>query len=320
MKPLRCVSLYLCLMNAWSQAALPLFAQDEPACGIVIAYSGMQHGNLDLYMLKHSPDGEPLTNPEQSFQFTFSQPGEGMPVWSADAKQLAFVTGLPFKPRIILMRLDTLENVALTEGQFEAELAPDWSPDGSQVVYDFRDGESVDIAITDIETGETTRLTESDTVELYATWSPDGQHIAFSSDQDGGTDIFILNLDDLSMQNLTEDELVEAALDWSPDGSQIVYVGLGNLGTQLYTVDVATGKTKALTYMLAEVAAPRWSPDSRQVVFMARLPGETGDWDLYMLDVESRDVRQLTDFEGDEMFPAWRPCVEAELIPGFNNP
>lgn len=38
------------------------------------------------------------------------------------------------------------------------------------------------------------------------------------------------------------------------------------------------------------------------------------DLDLYIMDADGGNIRQITDFVGYESFPDWRPCNDTPII------
>lgn len=47
---------------------------------------------------------------------------------------------------------------------------------------------------------------------------------------------------------------------------------------------------------------PRWSPDGMRIAFTS---GQDGTLDIYIVDVNSGDVRRVTERPGDNVMPAW---------------
>ena len=76
------------------------------------------------------------------------------------------------------------------------ELHPDWSPDGSKLVFtkemsSFRAA----VHILDLFTLLQTRLTDEDSYNGYPCWSADGTKVAFSSDRNGSFGIWVMDAD-----------------------------------------------------------------------------------------------------------------------------
>ena len=101
---------------------------------------------------------------------------------------------------------------------------------------------------------------------------------------------------------------------WSPDGARITFQGFGNDGTwQIYTVRPDGSEVTALTSgragqqeLLWVHQEPHWSPDGRQIAFSSERAGK-GNHDIWILDVATGQLRQLTTEPGNEFYPAWSP-------------
>jgi TolB protein len=117
----------------------------------------------------------------------------------------------------------------------------------------------------------------------------------------GGGGIF-----DLESGQITEPPLERiGATKLSPDGSKIVYIP----GTSdIWIVDRDGSNQMFVTHDEFVDREPSWSPDGTQIVFR-RLnePAGTG-WDLFIVNVDGTDLRQLTDMpRGEEQKPVWSP-------------
>lgn len=92
--------------------------------------------------------------------------------------------------------------------------------------------------------------------------------------------------------------------NWSPDGSQIAFVGrfvTDTSGTQIYVFDLDSEERQALTaFEEGNLASPTWSPDGKMIAFVK-------DGDIWLLQVETRELMQLTHTPEEESAPVWHP-------------
>lgn len=79
--------------------------------------------------------------------------------------------------------------VAGTDGAYD----PDWSPDGENIAYIQRDGESNDVWILPVDGGEPYQLTDVGAA-AEPVWSPDGRYIAFMREVDGQFEVWTVEL------------------------------------------------------------------------------------------------------------------------------
>lgn len=97
---------------------------------------------------------------------------------------------------------------------------------------------------------------------------------------------------------LTEGTNMAAHL--SPDGSTLVLDLLG----RLWTLPASGGVATAITDPFGDARQPQWSPDGQQIVFQAYW---AGDYDVWVVDADGRNLRQLTVGPYDDREPAWSP-------------
>ena len=121
-------------------------------------------------------------------------------------------------------------------------------------------------------------------------------------------DIFVSNDDGSRRRRLTQNT---TALDedprWSPDGTKIVFTRYMDKTQQqnraeLFIINADGTNLQQLTHNNFLDNTPSWSPDGRQIAFSS---GRTGVWEVYVIDLATRTVRQLTDNLSST--PSWSP-------------
>jgi Tol biopolymer transport system component len=148
------------------------------------------------------------------------------------------------------------------------------------------------------------RLTHEKSADAAPNLSPDGSQIAFMSERAGGREIFIMNVDGTNPRQLTHSSkqgLGGIAPAWSPDGKRIAF-RTGMPPFVLYVINVdGTGLRKISD---RGTAAPAWSPDGQKLVFQSR---RTGNTEIFVMDSDGGNVKQLTFNASEDRAPAWSP-------------
>lgn len=90
--------------------------------------------------------------------------------------------------------------------------------------------------------------------------------------------------------------------DWLPN-NQIIYAG--NLGNRygLISADLITGRQTLLTESETDIA-PAAAPDGLNVAFISQRGGQ---WDLYLLNMITLEVTQITNDAALDTAPTWSP-------------
>lgn len=151
------------------------------------------------------------------------------------------------------------------------QLGPALSPDGTQAVFfSERDRLSIDLFLADVGTGRVIR-------KLATT--------AASAKFD-------------SLQPL------RSSGAWSADGQWFAFAAVRKGSAALMLIDMTgRGRDRELVFdRLGQVLSPAWSPDGREIAFSALAGGFT---DLYVTDVASGRLRQITDDAFADLQPAW---------------
>ena len=91
--------------------------------------------------------------------------------------------------------------------------------------------------------------------------------------------------------------------------SDVVTVANPGGRNRMYTIDVASGRIAALpNASTTDDENPRWSPDGRRIAFKSN---RHGNYDLFVMDADGRNLRRITDHPEHDHDPAWLPDGES---------
>lgn len=186
-----------------------------------------------------SPEGELylLDKNGQITRLTNNNRHENNPAISFDGKKVAYNGGDESNQltwEIYILDLYSKEETQLTDNNV-IDAHPDWSPDGSNLVFgSFRDSlgnpaGTADIYVMNIDGSALTQLTNNSWEDNDPEWSPDGTRIVFKStrntQQSGREEIYIMSSDGSDPQRLTTTSGWQSDHDpsWSPNSDKILF-------------------------------------------------------------------------------------------------
>jgi Tol biopolymer transport system component len=152
-------------------------------------------------------------------------------------------------------------------------IAPSLSPDGTRLAFiSEKDLFSFDLFLADARTGEVIRKLTSSTQDPHA------DAIRF----------------------------IDAAGTWSPDGEQFAYVTFAKGDNEINVIRSRDGRLVERVQLdgIGAINNIDWSPDGRYIAFTGLVGGIS---DLYVYDMETEQLRQLTDDLHADMHPTWSP-------------
>jgi Tol biopolymer transport system component/predicted Ser/Thr protein kinase len=190
--------------------------------GSRIAYVSLPEGNLWVCKSDGSDRRE----------LTFAPMKAGMPRWSPDGKQIAFVGSEPGNTAEIYITAAEGGNPEQLTDEEKGDADPSWSPTGDAIAFGATYGTAISstrqpIQILNLKSHQLTALPDSGAY-YSPRWSPDGRWILAIDSQSGALVLF--NLSTRRWEELTK--LESAYPNWSQDSKCIYFNGAATLDGQ----------------------------------------------------------------------------------------
>ncbi len=305
MKSVKIVLLLCLVVTGFAQTKKPIVATDLMKIATANQIQISSDGNKAVMVVTHKAvknENEyyytrhlyllDLTGNEEPTQLTFGDKNDGQPQWSPDSKQIAFVRTDGEKSQVWLLPMSGGEAHVLTKAE-QGATNPRWSPDGKKILY------SSSIPFYAIE-GKTSwayerpnraqgdepnfkNMKADEKKKINATPDGDLQDVrAWLAKNASENNPRVLNRQNIQGElNLQPDENFNHLFAISIDGNE---------------------KAVQLTNGFQNFNNAEWSTDGKKIICDSKAysvhPDKERDSDIWTIDVESKQAKQLLRWEG----------------------
>jgi Tol biopolymer transport system component len=237
---------------------------------------------------------------------------EWMPSASPDGSLLAYAHPTENGFDIFVVPMTGGDPVLITKHEGE-DVRPAWSPDGTQIAFISDRGGNAAIYLVPALGGAARKLVDTGisfvsdySLALRALgsqpWSPDGRAILFSRAGAGGeVAIWSVNVSTGEKARMTSPPSGwrDRGATWSFDGERFAFTRTAPGSFEIWSFE--EGREALLIPDEHINAHPAWLPDGRAVVFVSE---RSGFGNLWLFDVESSRIRQITSGPGKHEHPS----------------
>jgi Tol biopolymer transport system component len=179
--------------------------------------------------------------------------------------------------------------------------------------------DDVYVSPLDVETAKQLTFRRAD--DGQPAWSPDGRRLAFKTAQFGSNQLAVITADGTGETLLTRTfRFSEGQPAWSPDATKLLYRRTPEnplvQNGDTWVLDVAASAqdptlpvTQAVLLRTGDERYPSYSPDGTQIAFRGDLDlaEPSGDEEIYVMNADGTNVRQLTSNADFDSAPSWSP-------------
>ena len=210
--------------------------------------------------------------------------------------------------------------------------SPALSPQGDKIAYISNRDFTFSLYLMDANTGKIIKelaegnvspdFEELNIINPGLTWSPDGKKIAVSALHHGYDQIYFVDVETEEFNTITLPQKLDAinGLSWSWDGERLAFIGQTARQSDIYVYNLKTKELTDLTNDIFSDRDPEWSHDGKTIYFASdrrnylsndMVPDtfkiyrfDYSQTDIYSIDVETHQVKQITDLpNSSEFFP-----------------
>jgi TolB protein len=186
---------------------------------------------------------------------------------------------------------------------------PAVSPDGKLVAFTTYAGGNPQIRIHSTESGRRMPFYNpvSSVVETPE-FTPDGKQMLFATAINGWVQLCIAGTDGSNFRRLSNIRAIEVSPRANPKApSQILFISGRSGRQQLWRMTNEGTDLERVTSGEGDVANPAWSPDGQKIAFAWTRGFEPGNFNIFVMDVGSKEIVQLTHGVGRNENPWWAP-------------
>src|SRR5579863_3518923 len=190
-------------------------------------------------------------------------------------------------------------------------ISPRISPDNSRIAFASLGSEGWAIRMYSMDLNRMVSFTAGSAggSNLSPAWAADGSKIAFSSARGGHPDIWISDVSGSNDHSVTSFGS-DVSPVWNPRTSnQLAFVSGRTGEPQIYIMEKDGANVQRMTdggYAIS----PSWSPSGSMLAFAWNRkygPGDPGGYDIYLMDIATKNWLQVTHESGVNDFPSWSP-------------
>ncbi len=183
-------------------------------------------------------------------------------------------------------------------------LAPDWSPDGTKIVYQSYEKDTPGLWLIGKDGTGKRPIPVPTQLNASPSFSPDGRTIAFCGSVRGNTEIYTVQTDGSGLKRLTENAAIDSTPRWSPNGREIAFTSNRQGSPQIFIMDLEGANVRRVTQAGNWNDEAAFSPDGGRLAFACR---NEGDFQICVMDLASGRTVQVSSGPGAHEGPTWSP-------------
>lgn len=141
-----------------------------------------------------------------------------------------------------------------------------------------------------------------------ASFTPDGKHILYAASLNGWENICIADVNGGNMNQVSHVRAGEVSPVVNPKtGRDVLFISGRSGHEQLWRMNIDGGDVEMVTNGEGYVANPSWNPNGQLIAFAWTKGFEPGAYNIFVMDLATKKLIQLTSNSGRNEHPSWAP-------------
>lgn len=196
-----------------------------------------------------------------------------------------------------------------------ANVEPAWSPDGTRIAFATNRHGNWELYLVHVTTFEESRLTSDGAADQQPAWTPGGDRLAFVSNRDRQPcrNLYTLQPETKHTTRISlQRQVCDQQPSWTPTtirgeiSKKVVFASDRDDGKgEIYVTDIDTLAATRVTFREGQPDLhPTISPDGSKIAFQSFVDG---NWEIFVMDSDGRNIKPLSLNPTDDIQPAWSP-------------
>jgi TolB protein len=187
-------------------------------------------------------------------------------------------------------------------------VSPTVSPDGSRVAFTSWSKGSPRIMMVDTTTRRILPFYNQEaSMNATVSFTPDGKQIFYSSTASGVAQIYTASIDGQGFRRVARQDVIMMEPKVNQKNPDLLLYTAGQPHPQIYQLNANGTGIERVTNGSGEATNAAWHPDGQHFAFAWTSGIAAGNFNIFIMDIGSRQYVQLTHGEGRNENPSWAP-------------
>ncbi|MFW2330948.1 MAG: Tol-Pal system beta propeller repeat protein TolB [Nitrospinota bacterium] len=174
----------------------------------------------------------------------------------------------------------------------------------TRIAYVSRNGRHKELYLMDYDGGNSSRLTNDNSLVLFPHFHQKNNEILFTSYRDRNPDLYLLNLSTRTRKDISRRLGLNTTGEFTPNGREVVFSLSYRGNSEIYIINKDGNNLRRLTRAISIETSPTLSPDGRYIAYTS---DRSGSPQIYTMKRDGSSAKRLTYSGNYNASASWSP-------------